>query len=168
MKDFTALQEGLQPTRPADWGDLPDIALYMDQLISYMPRQLTGFDQGEKLTSAMVNNYIKAGLVPRAEGKRYHRGHLAQLTAVCALKQVLSLGEMDTLLKSLPETDPQAQYTNFTTQLDSALSQVSETMEGREDLSQLALQLALQSYANQLACRRILEELAPEETGKKK
>lgn len=167
MKDLSTLQEGLKQARPVNWEDLPDITLYMDQLISYMPRQLTGFDQGEKLTSAMVNNYIKAGLVPRAEGKRYHRGHLAQLTAVCALKRVLALGEMDILLKSINIDTPEGQYENFCAQLDSALTATAQTVDGHEDLSQLALQLALQSYANQLACRRILEELTPKETGKK-
>ncbi|MFR8330973.1 MAG: DUF1836 domain-containing protein [Oscillospiraceae bacterium] len=62
----------------------------MDQLISYMPRQLIHYGEGEALTSAMVNNYIKDGALPRADGKRYSRTHLAYLTAICALKQVLS------------------------------------------------------------------------------
>ena len=65
----------------------------MDQLISYMPRQLIHYGEGESLTSAMVNNYIKDGAMPRAEGKRYSRTHLAYLTALCALKQVLSVKE---------------------------------------------------------------------------
>ena len=39
----------------------------------------------------MVNNYIKDGVVPRAEGKRYHAEHLAYLTMVCVLKQVLAV-----------------------------------------------------------------------------
>lgn len=168
MSDLNEMNDGLQTARPASWEDLPDISLYMDQLISYMPRQLAGFDQGEKLTSAMVNNYIKAGLVPRAEGKRYHRSHLAQLTAVCALKQVLTLGEMDILLKAIEEDSPEAQYANLTAQMDAALTDATGRMDGEEDLPQLALQLALQSYANQLACRRILEKLAPKPTKKSK
>ena len=36
----------------------------------------------------MVNNYTKNALVPRAEGKKYNRDHLAYLTFVCILKQV--------------------------------------------------------------------------------
>ena len=59
----------------------------MDQIISYLPRQLIHFDDSEALTSAMVNNYIKEGLVPRASGKRYGPIHLGYLTAVCALKR---------------------------------------------------------------------------------
>ncbi len=162
MSDFDALKTKLSDTRPEPWEHLPDIALYMDQLISYMPRQLMDLDGGEKLTSAMVNNYIKAGIVPRAEGKRYGKAHLAQLTEVCALKRVLSLGEMGTLLRALDEGDhPEALYENFNQKLDVALRDVAQEMaEPDVDPAQLALSLALQSYASQLACRRILEQIS--------
>ncbi|NCB05771.1 MAG: DUF1836 domain-containing protein, partial [Clostridia bacterium] len=97
----------------------------MDQVISYLPRQLIRFDEGERLTSAMVNNYSKEGLFPRAEGKKYGRNHLARLTAICALKQVLSVRELKTLL-SLPETDDNSGgeefYSRFCAVLDNALT----------------------------------------------
>ena len=86
MQELNELKRRLEEERPAAWSELPDIALYMDQIISYMSRQLIRFDQEEKLTPAMVNNYIKDGLVPRAEGKRYGPIHLGYLTAVVALK----------------------------------------------------------------------------------
>ena len=71
MEEFLELKRRMEGERPVPWTQLPDIALYMDQIISFMPRQLIHFDESEALTSAMVNNYIKDGLVPRAEGKRY-------------------------------------------------------------------------------------------------
>ena len=63
MEELLDLKQRLEGQRPASWQELPDIALYMDQIISYMPRQLIHFDEGEALTSAMVNNYIKEGPV---------------------------------------------------------------------------------------------------------
>lgn len=69
MEELHELKSRMEQERPARWEELPDLALYMDQIISYMPRQLIHFDQGETLTSAMVNNYIKDGLVPRADGQ---------------------------------------------------------------------------------------------------
>ena len=42
----------------------------------------------------MVNNYTKSGLVPRADGKKYGREHLAYLTAICILKRVMSAKDM--------------------------------------------------------------------------
>ena len=98
---------------------------------------------GESLTSAMVNNYIKDGAMPRAEGKRYSRTHLAYLTALCALKQVLSVKDAGLLLAAASEgRPPQKLYEQF-----------------REELPGLALALALRSYADRLACQRILELL---------
>ena len=87
MEEIRELKERLERERPVEWEAFPDIGLYMDQLISYMPRQLIHYGEGESLTSAMVNNYIKDGAMPRAEGKRYSRTHLAYLTALCALKR---------------------------------------------------------------------------------
>lgn len=45
------------------WEDLPEIDLYMDQVIALMRKYLSIFDtDGEKLlTPAMINNYVKMG-----------------------------------------------------------------------------------------------------------
>ena len=40
MDELKELKERLSQERPAQWRDLPDIGLYMDQVVSYMPRQL--------------------------------------------------------------------------------------------------------------------------------
>ena len=157
----------MEQERPANWEQLPDISLYMDQIISFMPRQLIHFDDSEALTSAMVNNYIKDGLVPRAEGKRYSPIHLSYLTAVCALKKVLSVKDTGALIAAgqARQEDPQKLYGYFCHALDRALSDTAATLNEhaeKEDLAQMALDLALRSYANQLACARILDILQPE------
>ena len=77
MQDLEHLQDRLRQQRPVPWDQLPDFALYMDQVLSYMDRQVIRFDEGDTLTAAMINNYTKSGLVPRAEGKKYNREHLA-------------------------------------------------------------------------------------------
>ena len=54
MEEIRELKERLEGERPVEWEALPDIGLYMDQLISYMPRQLIRYGEGESLTSAAV------------------------------------------------------------------------------------------------------------------
>ena len=81
MHDLSELQDRLRKERPVPWDQLPDFALYMDQVLSYMDRQVIRFDEDDGLTAAMVNNYTKSGLVPRASGKKYGRDHLAYLSA---------------------------------------------------------------------------------------
>lgn len=163
MKEIRELKERLEGERPVAWEELPDIGLYMDQLISYMPRQLIHYGEGEVLTSAMVNNYIKDGAMPRAEGKRYTRTHLAYLTALCALKQVLSVKDAGLLLEAASAgREPRALYDQFREALDRALDVTAGSLDAsdsEEDLPALALTLALRSYADQLACQRLLELL---------
>ena len=168
MEELLDLKQRLEKERPATWQELPDISLYMDQIISYMPRQLIHFDDRDALTSAMVNNYIKDGLVPRADGKRYSPTHLAYLTAVCALKKVLSVRDISSLIHSGEELgmDSEAMYGYFLRKLDKALSDTADTIDPdaeQKELAKLALTLALQSYAYQLACARILDILQPNE-----
>lgn len=164
LEQLEELKRRLQEERPAAWDELPDIALYMDQIISYMSRQLIRFDQEEKLTPAMVNNYIKDGLVPRAEGKRYGPVHLGYLTAMCALKRVLSVREIGVLLSAdqAQGKPPEQLYGYFTGALDAALTDTARALDcvdDPEDLARAALNLALRSYANQLACVRLLDIL---------
>ena len=173
MEELMELKERMEHERPAQWHELPDIALYMDQIISYMPRQLIHFDDREALTSAMVNNYIKDGLVPRAAGKRYGPIHLGYLTAVCALKKVLSVRDIGVLLRAgeARNKTPEELYQYFCGALDQALTETAAAVDGeagREDLARMALDLALRSYANQLACARILDILQPREERSKK
>ena len=173
MDELQDLKNRMEQERPTPWEDLPDIALYMDQLISYMPRQLIRFDDGPNLTSAMVNNYIKDGLVPRAEGKRYGPVHLGYLTAVVALKQVLSVKNIGALMgagRSLEKTPPE-QYGYFCRALDRALTDTAQSIDpeaGESDLARMALDFAVRSYANQLACQRILDILQPQNGKRKK
>lgn len=69
MDELNELKRRMKEERPVAWDSFPDLGLYMDQVLSYMPRQLIHLGETDTLTSAMVNNYIKEGLLPRAEGK---------------------------------------------------------------------------------------------------
>lgn len=164
MEELRELKGRLENMRPAEWDALPDIGLYMDQLISYMPRQLIHYGEDECLTSAMVNNYIKDGALPRAAGKRYSRTHLAYLTAICALKRVLSVKNTARLLSAAAEgQEPEELYALFAQELDQALDMTAGCLDGeaeKGELPRLALALALRGYANQLACERVLDIMA--------
>ena len=143
---------------------LPELELYMDQVVSYLTRQMVCFEEGDGLTSAMINNYIKDGLLARANGKKYGKEHLAYLTAISDLKQVLSVREMRTLVaigKNVGTS--QEQYDYFCRVLDQALDQAAGQLNEEaeeEKLPGMVLTYALQSYAHGLVCRRLLEIMA--------
>lgn len=163
-----ALRDRLTSDRPERWAQIPDIDLYMDQVIGYMSRQHIGLGPAgdENLTAAMINNYIKSGLLPRARGKRYSREHIGYLTAICLLKQVLSVSETGVLLQSqMAHQDIQSFYENYTRTLDQAFCQVADTIDAAADetqLAQQALRLAVSSYGQLLACRELLKALEPD------
>ena len=43
MEELAELKRLLMDARPADWGSLPDIPLYMDQVVGYLSRQTAAF-----------------------------------------------------------------------------------------------------------------------------
>ena len=97
MEEIKRIKALLAEDRPVEWEALPDIDLYMDQVVSYLPRQSVG-GKAPAMTPAMINNYVKDGLLPRACGKRYHKEHLIYLTAIGLLKNVLTVKDMKLLL----------------------------------------------------------------------
>ena len=157
------IKKVLEEKRPNKWDDIPDIDLYMDQVLSYMPRQHAGLELDENLTAAMVNNYIKKGLLPRAKGKKYNREHIAYLTAICLLKQVLSVTDTGELLKArIEDGEVRDFYERYIQVMDEEFKKVSASLEETKDkaqLSEAALRLAVSSYAQKLACEQMLKEL---------
>jgi hypothetical protein len=151
----------LSETRPAGWEQMPDIPLYMDQLVSYMERQLMNFENGETLTPSMVNNYIKAGLMPRTAEKRYGKEHIALLTAICILKHVMSAKEIRALLEGNGAAGQvKGLYSGMCEILDKELGEAMKNVKApsaREELYSIAMELAVGAYSRQLICGRIMD-----------
>lgn len=166
MEELDALRKALSEQRPVAWEELPDLDLYMDQVITYMPRQQIVPGPDDQLTSSMINNYIKEGLLARAKGKRYSRGHLAYLTAICMLKRVLSVKDTNLLLKKeIGDGEIEAFYENYLQVLDQSIQNVAGQLPEApcpEALSEAALRFAVASYANKLACERLLDLIRAE------
>ena len=130
MEELAELKQQLTDQRPSGWDKLPDIPLYMDQVVSYLARQMISIGDGDPLTSAMINNYIKDGLVERAHGKKYGQEHLAYLTAISALKQVMSVREMKVLTTVGREIrSPDRQYAYFCGCLDQAMADAADHLD---------------------------------------
>ena len=179
MNDLTDLQTRLREHRPVDWDQLPDFSLYMDQVLSYMDRQIIHFDGDDGLTAAMVNNYTKSGLAPRAEGKKYGREHLAYFTAICVLKRVMSTRDMDLLIREeLQDRPVRDGYAAFRQSLDKALNITADELAARTGdgdpddpaLADAAIHFSLLSYAAGVAgsrCVALLRERKDPPKGKK-
>ena len=162
----------LENSRPESWDKIPDIDLYMDQVIGYMKRQHIGLEcEGEEtLTPAMINNYMKSSLLPRAHGKKYDREHIGYLTAICLFKQVMSVKEAGLLLGSeMEHMDVEHFYDEYCRTIDVEYLRVADKIKGckdKETATKLALELAVAGYANMLACKELIASIAETDEGK--
>lgn len=158
--------DAVRDYEPAAWERLPELELYMDQVLTYMNRQLDPFTpDGERLlTPSMINNYVKDGVLARPVRKKYGREHLAMLMIICSLKSALSLPEIALILRGIEEGGVAARYPLFEQAHSDIMKEIAARIadapsQDREALGALAVQLALEANARRIASARILRAL---------
>ena len=82
------------------WSALPELELYMDQVIILLNQYLGSIQSGdsEVVTKNMINNYVKMKVVPAPVRKKYSRIHIAYLILVCIMKKIYSIAMIKTIL----------------------------------------------------------------------
>ncbi len=107
------------------YDEIPDIDLYMDQLLAYIDKVLSPLliTSNEKtLTTSMVNNYVKQGVLPPTVKKRYSREHVIILIEICLAKQIYSIQEIGKLISVQHAIfDTKTSYNYICTELENAL-----------------------------------------------
>lgn len=85
--------------------DIPDIALYMDQVTTFMDTHLKNTtrnqDTDKILTKTMINNYAKNDLLPPPIKKKYSKDHVMLLIFIYYFKGILSINDIQELLKPI-------------------------------------------------------------------
>lgn len=100
------------------WEEIPDIGLYMEQVVTllrgyldYLPPELK---EEEAVTAAAINNYVRTRAMPGPVKKRYYRLHLAYLIMIYTLKQGLGISLVQRLIPSeLTEEELRPIYTEY-------------------------------------------------------
>lgn len=80
---------------------IPDIGLYMDQVIAYLEDHLYSSRRNEDdkiITKTMINNYAKNGLIPAPEKKKYTPDHIMILVLLYYYKNFLSMSDIEKLM----------------------------------------------------------------------
>ena len=111
------------------WDELPDLELYMDQVLGLIGRYLgsyPGFDE-KGLTASMVNNYVKLGVVPPPVKKRYGREQLSCLIIVCLLKSSFPIAAIQRLLEGeRARHTPQELYDVFCERFEASVTETAK------------------------------------------
>lgn len=102
--------------------DIPEIHLYMDQLIEFIEGKLHGLKREPTepiITKTMVNNYVKSSLIKAPAKKKYDSESICDLILIYHLKQVFSMQDIQQILNQFKNTGDYAHYYNaFLTQLN--------------------------------------------------
>lgn len=100
---------------------LPDTGLYLEQTSQYINRCLAPLGCIE-ITSSMISNYVKKGLIASPVKKLYFADQIAHLICITILKQVLSLENINKLFirQALVYTNETA-YDYFCRELENIL-----------------------------------------------
>ncbi|MFA6627136.1 MAG: DUF1836 domain-containing protein [Bacilli bacterium] len=162
------------------WEELPDLDLYMDQVVTYLERELSPLmvDEEEKLiTTWMINNYVKGSLLPNSIKKKYSKDHLAYLLAICSIKQVIAIPNIATLFGFQKEQaiNPETLYSYFRSNqakmmqdvVHNALDKIelhkNDEQINRSYLYEMVFKLAIEAQAKKIVADKILHLLSRED-----
>lgn len=92
-KNFLSKIKSFKDFNMPRWDDLPEIDLYMDQVISVTDKLLGSLsvENAPILTPSMINNYVKNRILPPPVKKKYSREHLAKLIIICIMKPIMEI-----------------------------------------------------------------------------
>ncbi len=114
-----------------DWESLPQLDLYMDQVVLLLTRYLEPMYTGEDerfVTASTINNYVRMKVMPPPVKKKYSRVHIAYLVIICTLKQSLCISQIQRMLPvDREEASVRAVYTEFVERFRAVASFVCRT-----------------------------------------
>lgn len=111
------------------WNELPNIDLYLDQVVNLVNSTLSPFlviTESEKdiqiLTKTMINNYVKNNLIEAPIKKKYSKIQVSKLFVICILKQVYSMNDIKSLINiALSDSDLEKAYNKFCEKFEEAI-----------------------------------------------
>lgn len=109
------------------WEELPNIDYYMDQVIEYISKYVEIFcsDNSKMITPSMINNYVKLGLLPAPNKKKYSKNHIAMLLIITIIKQVTLISDIKNAIVFQTSIDGGANaYNRFCEEIEASLTQI--------------------------------------------
>ncbi|MBP1758745.1 MAG: hypothetical protein H6Q61_994 [Firmicutes bacterium] len=123
-----------------DWKEIPDIGLYMDQVIALLTEYLDFIPSNDPkerpITPTTINNYVRLKVMPPPNRRKYYRIHIAYLVVIFTLKQSVSISAVQQILPNgLPEDEVRGFYHRYVEIVnDVALFFTRQTREAAGDV----------------------------------
>lgn len=150
--------------------EIPNVGLYLEQTTRYIAECFEPLLDGV-ITSSMISNYVKRGLVSNPVKKQYSREQIAYLIYITTVKTVLSMEDIRLMLRIQKETyETQAAYDYFCTLLEEMLSSIESgeqvTLSAGETEEKLMLHNTVVAVAHTICLRKrfaVLQQAKSEE-----
>lgn len=168
MSEFKLWISELSQFRLPRWDMLPEIELYMDQVLELVEQYLVQLLPAHEkvITSTMINNYVKKRILRAPMKKKYTKEHISHIIVITILKQVLSLADVEKgiRLQTSRHGSDQA-YDLFCQELEHALQIMSTcylesgstcSISSAEDKHDRIVQFATLSFATKIITEKAL------------
>jgi len=140
------------------WEELPELDLYMDQVIQLSVMVLSSLGV-KPITSSMINNYVKLKLIPAPIKKKYTRVHVAFIFSIAILKDVFEIIQIrEGILFETKTLGLKQAYNDFVTEVENAVRMIEiqgqkskpmPLLEGDINSENCILKLAALAFASQ-------------------
>lgn len=159
-------QEEINKFHLPRWSELPNIDLYIDQLVTLLEQYLSEYIKSDNekedkiVTKTMINNYVKHDVLKAPVNKKYNKEHMASLFVIFILKQVYSINDIKKLITLGIKTSPIDQaYDRFCSELEKAIRIVFAgkhyVKNSKLSEEQFILRNVVQSVANKLYVQKV-------------
>lgn len=165
FKDSHYIKEILEFHLPR-FNELPDIDLYMDQVLNIIENSLIIFSSENDeniITKSMINNYVKQNVIEKPFKKRYKKFHVAYLIIISILKKVLSISEVSKIINN-QDYEVEEFYNMFCNELEYSLkstflneSKDEQTKLIDDNIHNKILVAATRAFANKVYVQKLIE-----------
>lgn len=165
FKDSHYIKEILEFHLPR-FNELPDIDLYMDQVLNIIENSLIIFSSENDeniITKSMINNYVKQNVIEKPFKKRYKKFHVAYLIIISILKKVLSISEISKIINN-QDYEVEEFYNMFCNELEYSLkstflneSKDEQTKLIYDNIHNKILVAATRAFANKVYVQKLIE-----------
>lgn len=166
-QQFTASVKDFRLPR---YHEIPNVGLYLEQATKYICGYLSPLGEFS-LTSSMISNYVKKGLIANPVKKQYSREQIAYLFFIAVAKSVLSLDALSGFIQLQQRTySLQKAYDYFCEEFENVLQftfGVTDLMEIRGEESsdeKRLLYTCIVAAVQKVYLEKYLESIVNEET----
>ena len=145
---------------------IPNINLYMDQLLEYFNNalgELKRQNEDTVFTKTMINNYVKSNLITSPDRKKYSHETICDLVLVYHLKRAFSIPDTTVILNAVKK-DAQY-YENFTqiqTEIRKSLLSTIPTPLSTDNAIDLLTQLSAEISIKKQLAEQLIDYLSSE------